>query len=585
MKAPSILATFACAALAAFTHPASAAPGDLDLSFNGTGKVTTNFVGNSRDHSSSIVVQSDGKIVVAGQSLNGSNQDFALARYNTDGTLDTTFNGTGKVTTDFFGQEERCCGVALQNDGKIVVVGDANTGTTSDLIVFALARYNTDGTLDTTFGGTGKVTTDIGADYDVAQSVAFQRDGKIVVAGFSYNVGRSTAFTIVRYNANGTLDTNFNGTGKAMIDIGEYADNGHAVAIQPDGKIVVAGSSNNASGSTYHDFALVRCNANGTLDTTFGGTGKVTTDIGSGDDFGKSVAIQRDGRIVVAGHSMHSGSVFAVLRYNSNGSLDTSFGGTGMVTTDISNNDYATSLAIQPDGKMVVGGRSYKEHSGTYYFDIALVRYNSNGSLDTSFGGTGMVTTDIGDSEGWDHSVAFQRDGKIVVAATSYNGTNHDFALVRYEGYPIDTDGDGIPDIYETGTGIYVSPTDTGTDAKNSDSDGDGLSDGAEVLIYNTNPNVGDTDSDGYLDGYEVLTGKLPLDPLDHPALVAEARTAIEFTFPSGLGKTYRIEDSTDLATWTTVETGIAGTGGPIQRFYSTRNVAKRYFRVEEEAP
>ena len=148
-----------------------------------------------------------------------------------------------------------------------------------------------------------------------------------------------------------------------------------------------------------------------------------------------------------------------------------------------------------------------------------------------------------------------------------------------------DTDGDGIPDRFETGTGVFVSPTDTGTSPTNPDTDGDGLNDGPEVLTYRTNPLVADTDGDGFLDGYEVLTGKLPLDPLDHSALVAEARTAIEFTFPAAVGKTYRIEASTDLAAWVTVESGIAGTGGEIQRFYSTRNQPKRYFRVEEDSP
>ncbi|MCX6873580.1 MAG: hypothetical protein NTW21_07205 [Verrucomicrobia bacterium] len=112
--------------------------------------------------------------------------------------------------------------------------------------------------------------------------------------------------------------------------------------------------------------------------------------------------------------------------------------------------------------------------------------------------------------------------------------------------------------------------------------DGDGLNDGPEFLTHHTDPLVSDTDGDGFLDGYEILIGKLPLDPLDHPALVAEARTAIEFTFPSALGKTYRIESSPDLATWELVEAGIPGTGEQIQRFYSTRNVPRRYLRVEE---
>jgi uncharacterized repeat protein (TIGR02543 family) len=140
-----------------------------------------------------------------------------------------------------------------------------------------------------------------------------------------------------------------------------------------------------------------------------------------------------------------------------------------------------------------------------------------------------------------------------------------------------DSDGDGLSDPAEIETHH--------TDPNLSDSDSDGLRDGEEVLTYHTNPLVADTDGDGFLDGYEVLAGKSPLDPLDKPALVAEAHTAIEFTFPASLGKTYRIEDSTDLATWQTVESGIPGNGGEIQRFYTTRTIPQRYFRVEEDTP
>lgn len=117
------------------------------------------------------------------------------------------------------------------------------------------------------------------------------------------------------------------------------------------------------------------------------------------------------------------------------------------------------------------------------------------------------------------------------------------------------------------------------------DTEDDGLTNYQEIVLYGTDPTLSDTDGDGFLDGYEVFTGKLPLDPQSKPALVAEARTAIEFTFPAAIGKTYRIEDLTDLITWITVEGGIAGTGRQVQRFYSTFNVAKRYFRVEEDAP
>ncbi len=140
-----------------------------------------------------------------------------------------------------------------------------------------------------------------------------------------------------------------------------------------------------------------------------------------------------------------------------------------------------------------------------------------------------------------------------------------------------DSDGDGLTDPAEIQTHL--------TNPNIADTDNDGLSDGAEINTHGTNPKDGDSDDDGFLDGYEVLTGKLPPDPLDKPALVAEARTAIEFVFPAAIGKTYRIEDSTDLVTWGTVESGIVGTGGQILRFYTTRNMPKRYFRVEEDSP
>jgi uncharacterized delta-60 repeat protein len=250
------------------------------------------------------------------------------------------------------------------------------------------------------------------------------------------------------------------------------------------------------------------------------------------------------------------------------------------VTTDFGLGDSALCVAIQNNGRIIVAGTST---GGDGIYVGTLARYNSNGSLDTTFNGTGKIVTQVAVTTAWG-GVAIQRDGEIVVAGGSYNGNVLEFAVARYQG-DLDTDHDGILDWYETGTGIYVSPEDTGTSPTNPDSDNDGLPDGMEVITYHTNPNLPDTDGDGFLDGYEVLTGHSPLDPLDHPAMVAEARTAIEFTFPSALGKTYTIEDSLDLTTWTTVESGIAGNGAVIQRFYSTRNMPKRYFRVEYDAP
>ena len=394
--------------------------GDLDTTFDGDGKVTT-AVGSFDDYAVSAAIQSDGKIVVAGYSFNvRSDLDFALTRYNSNGSLDTTFDGDGKVTTDFGGSSV-AYSIAIQSDGKIVVAGSAYNGSNND---FALVRYNADGSLDTSFGTGGKVTTPIGMSSDRGYSVTIQPDGKIVVAGQSWN-GSNYDFALTRYNSDGSLDTTFDGDGKVTTAVGNSDDEARGLAIQSDGKIVVAGYAYN--GSNY-DFALTRYNSNGSLDTTFDGDGKVTTAVGSFDDYVSSLAIQSDGKIVVAGYSGNVRWDFALTRYNSNGSLDTTFDGDGKVTTAVGSfDDVASSVSIQSDGKIVVAGSSSDDSN----VDFALTRYNSNGSLDTTFDGDGKVTTDFGAQDSA-YSVAIQSDGKIVVAGGSSDGSNRDFALARY---------------------------------------------------------------------------------------------------------------------------------------------------------
>src|ERR1051326_5088429 len=392
----------------AVTPQVECQPGSLDTSFNGTGIVTTP-ISERYDVGRSVAIQADGKIVEAGQSDN----DFAVVRYNTDGSLDTSFNGTGKVSTDISdGGGDLAYSVAIQGDGKIVVAGYSYID--HAYADFVVVRYNSDGSLDTSFNGTGIVITDISGNHDQAYSVAIQSDGKIVVAGESY-IGSGWDFALARYNTDGSLDTSLNGTGKVTTHIGNSAEPGQSVAIQNDGKIVVAGSTSNGS-STYDDFALVRYNSDGSLDTSFNGTGKVTTAIGTFYDDASSVTIQGDGKIVVAGYSYNVYPDFAVVRYNNDGSLDTSFNGTGKVTTAIgSNYDDGYAVAMQSDGKIVVAGDS----AGSSY-DFAIVRYNSDASLDTSFNGTGKATTNFGGHDESAYSVATQSDGKIVAAGYGF---------------------------------------------------------------------------------------------------------------------------------------------------------------------
>lgn len=365
----------------------SAAPGDLDPTF-GNGGIVIGGVPYTLANAEGMALQADGKIVVVGDTY-----DFRVARYNPNGSLDTSFGGGGVVVTPGIGS---AYSVAIQADGKIVVAGGG----------IAVVRYNPNGSLDTTFNGTGIVSTQINNGSSHARSVAIQSDGKIVVAGDNSTGPFTLAFALVRYNTNGSLDTSFDNDGIVTTQVGSAfsLSGADAVAIQADGKIVAAGYYN----------GLVRYNADGSLDTTFNGTGILT-------NAGLLVAIQADGKILTAGGN-------GLLRYNANGTRDTSFGGTDGVATGIGG---VGSVAIQADGKIVAAGST----GGAF----AVTRLHGNGSPDTSFGGTGTVITPL-DPQGYYYggasAVAIQPDGKIVAAGVAIEPVFDSLtvALVRYQG-------------------------------------------------------------------------------------------------------------------------------------------------------
>lgn len=396
--------------------------GTLDTTFGVNGIIATS-IGNAKDFASSIVFQSDGKIVVAGTSRFGRYNDISVVRYQTNGFLDSLFGNNGIVSTAIGSSNDDGNAVALQVDGKIVVCGESHNNADFD---FAVVRYQSNGLLDSLFGNNGKVTTPIGSSNDYGISTIIQPDGKIIVAGFSDN-GTDNDIAVVRYNTDGSLDGSFGTGGVVITTVGAGNERGHSLALQPDGKIIVAGYSHNGNDD---DIALLRYNSDGSLDTGFGNGGKVVQGIvTNSEDVIYSVMLQADGKIVMAGETIDSTNYnFAIVRYDSSGNLDGSFGTNGMVCTAIgAGNDYGHSLAIQPDGKYLVAGFS---SNGTND-DFAIVRYNTDGSLDNSFGNGGKSTIAIGSYDDKSNCVNIQSDGKIVVVGASFNGANIDFAAIR----------------------------------------------------------------------------------------------------------------------------------------------------------
>ncbi|HTP42738.1 MAG TPA: delta-60 repeat domain-containing protein [Nitrospiria bacterium] len=446
---------------------------------------------------SAVAVQSDGQIIAAGFANNGTQNLFTLARYNSsDGKLDSSFNGTGIDTTAIGPGNAEAKALAVQAaDQKLVVAGYSYNGSQ---YVFAVARYNPDGTLDTGFGSGGIVTTQIGSYDDRALAVTIQSVGgqeKIVAAGYS-SVNNGTAvqsrIALVRYNSDGTLDVGFGTNGEVITDpnvvpvpancnpsdpsnpspcpppTGVQAN---ALTIQPDPNLsnndllVVAGvaygmSVINGKKVTDQNVILVaRYMENGSPDTTFYGgdpsntTGIVTTAIGTDyeNDEAKAVGIDVNGNVVVAGSALTTQRTVAVVRYTSNGSLDTNFNSKGTVTTPIDTHAGATALGFytnpnlinNPQGnqQIIVAGTAYNKTYG----EFVMARYNPDGHLDTKFGSGGKVTTEIRYGAGA-FGLAIQSggdpgiDGFPIVAGFSQGYTNPPpqtqlpsaFTLARY---------------------------------------------------------------------------------------------------------------------------------------------------------
>ncbi len=372
-------------------------------------------IGSGYERAESVAIQDDGKIVAAGI----TDVSFAVARYNANGSLDTSFDTDGKVATVVGDNAASIEAIAIQEDGKILAVGSAFV--TDNAYDFALARYNPDGSLDASFDTDGIVLTNINGS-DVAVDVAIQSDDKIVVVGVT---GSNFDFVVARYNPNGSLDTSFDGDGLVFTTFPPNPASVRAVALQADGKIVVAGAVNST-------FTVARYLTGGTLDPDFGEDGFVIAPVGA-VSIPVAVEVRGDGRIVVGGYASMPDTEYdyAVVRLLADGTLDSSFGDGGIATTAITtDSDILEAMTINSSGQIVLAGTKGDD----VFFNTVLVRLDPDGSPDAFFGTAGVVTLALTAADDFARSLAIQDDGAIVAVGQYDTGASVDFLAMRFIG-------------------------------------------------------------------------------------------------------------------------------------------------------
>jgi uncharacterized delta-60 repeat protein len=416
--------------------------GDLDPTFGENGRVIMDFA-FGQDAAWSVAIQTDGKLVVAGwadsdPAPNITDYDFALARYELDGSLDPTFGIDGRVLTDFGSNTDMAYTLAIDKNGKIVVAGSTTTLTRTD---FALARYTHNGSLDPSFGQNGLVVTDFNGSIDSAVGIAIDRRGRIVAVGIATNPAPTfNDVGLARYKSNGTLDHKFGNGGLITTDLASNFDTAQDVVIQPDGKILVLGRSIIDLEKWLADFSVIRYEEDGSLDKSFSG-GWVTTDFMGRSDQSGRVALTPDGKIIAAGLAAELSEDWmsvldyqiALAQYEKNGELDEEFGVGGKVMTSLTNetDESGYSIALKCNGKIIVTGYS---GASVEERDFVVVSYLPNGQLDTSFGENGWVTTDMAAGRDESFGVAIQENGRIVaVGAANFLTADSDFVLARYQ--------------------------------------------------------------------------------------------------------------------------------------------------------
>lgn len=397
--------------------------GSLDTTF-GTGGLSVVPASAGDDYLNAMLVQPDGKVVVAGTAPTGKGNDFAVMRFERDGTLDASFGAGGKVFVDFAGASDAAYALALQQDGRLVLAGEASV---NGQALFAAARLNADGSPDSSFGSGGKATVKFGATGDRARAVLIQPDGKIVLGGEAGMGASGLDFALTRLNADGSSDSSFGTDGKVTtaLQSGSHSDVVRALAWQA-GKIVAAGGDG--------DFVLARYTASGALDSGFGAGGSVKGVFGTSIGSAKALVVDATNRLLVAGNSNQQTAIAA---FSPDGALDSGFGtgGKTVIKVNPSNWNEATALALQADGKPVLGGWVYGVGSQS---DFTVTRLTASGQPDPTFGTGGTVITKVAPGTKSDEAraMALQPDARIpatrILLAGPRNDSNNDFALTRY---------------------------------------------------------------------------------------------------------------------------------------------------------
>ncbi|MDY0215411.1 MAG: T9SS type A sorting domain-containing protein [Bacteroidales bacterium] len=417
----------------------------LDPSF-GTGGIVHIPIAYENAYGYAAALQSDGKIVLAGNTGVSSHLQAVFVRLNTNGTLDNSFGDGGIVLVPGTTTKHILEDVAIQSDGKIVATGRINTGSGFSI---TLIRVNTDGSMDADFGSNGTVVFNL-KETDVSEAILIQPDGKYLIGGYS-----DDNFTMIRVNTDGTLDNTFGTSGVATTNFEGSPSGIFDFALQSDGKIVAAGYYLNDE--SRFKFAVVRYNIDGSLDLTFGTAGKLVLSIGPAFDFLMSVCVQSDGKILLGGHTyIDFGPKYdiVVARLESNGTLDYSFGIGGYAKARIvEGENYVTDMKVQTDGKIILAGNTVSDGAIKEY-DLGLVRFNSNGTLDLTFSPTGMVSTDLNGMEDYGNALLLQTDGKIVATGYSYNNHVAEFTAVRYT-FP----NVGMNETAGNNLSVYPNPT------------------------------------------------------------------------------------------------------------------------------